>query len=158
LDVAGLDLEGLGRVFIAAVIGAVLGWPARDQPGGLRTHALVCAGATLFSTAALHVVGPHAEGLLRVVQGVAGGIGFIGAATVLKRGGRIYGVSVAASIWIAGAAGCEIGLGKVVFAVLVAIIIAACNLGFAALERQYFAKHRRVTPASPASPEQGKDP
>ncbi len=138
------DLEGLARLALAALFGGLLGIPSRTRPGGVRTHAMVCAGAALFSLSAVHVVGPGSGELLRVIQGVAGGIGFIGAATVLKRRDSIHGVSVAASIWVSGAAGCEFGLGRAGFAVIVVILAMGANLLYDHIERRYVGPRHRA--------------
>ena len=47
------------------------------------------------------------EGVSRVIQGVAAGIGFIGAGTILKRTDEeeIQGLTTAASIWLTAAIG-----------------------------------------------------
>jgi putative Mg2+ transporter-C (MgtC) family protein len=152
-----LDLAGLGRVALAGMLGALLGWPSRNQPGGLRTHALVCAGAALFAITGSHVVGAAGsrDALLRVVQGVSGGIGFIGAATVLKQGGRIYGVGVAASVWVTGAAGCELGIGRPAFAVAAMAVVAAINLFYDQIERRFLRRTPLVAP--PPGPGDGPD-
>jgi putative Mg2+ transporter-C (MgtC) family protein len=141
------DLEGLGRVGLAALFGGLLGIPAAGQPGGLRTHALVCAGAAMFGLSAVHVAGDDGDALTRVIQGVTGGIGFIGAATVLKRGHRIFGVGVASSIWISGAIGCEFGFGRVAFAVLVALLATLFNIVIALVERRYLGFRHEVRAA-----------
>ena len=138
------DAEGVGRLVLAALFGGVLGLPSRSQPGGLRTHAMVCAGSALFALSAVHVAGPTSAHLVSVVQGVAGGIGFIGAATVLKRGPRIYGVSVASSIWISGAIGCEFGMGRAGFAVLAVLMMTTLNVLYNVLERKYVGFQRKV--------------
>jgi putative Mg2+ transporter-C (MgtC) family protein len=103
------------RVIVAALLGALLGWE-RERAGkaaGLRTHMLVALGAALF------VLFPAESGmeiadLSRVIQGVATGIGFIGAGTILKRAEseHIEGLTTAASIWLTGAIGMSVGAGQ----------------------------------------------
>src|SRR5687768_16740821 len=73
------------RLLAAAVLGGVVGAEreAEGKAAGLRTHMLVSLGAALF------VIAPREAGLARdelasVVQGIAAGIGFIGAGTILK--------------------------------------------------------------------------
>jgi putative Mg2+ transporter-C (MgtC) family protein len=102
------------RLVAAALLGGVLG-AERESEGkaaGLRTHMLVALGAALF------VVGPRQAGfsegdLGRIVQGVAAGIGFIGAGTILKLTHReeIKGLTTAASIWFTAAIGIVAGVG-----------------------------------------------
>jgi putative Mg2+ transporter-C (MgtC) family protein len=103
------------RVIVAALLGALLG-AERERAGksaGLRTHMLVALGAALF------VLFPAESGmdiadLSRVIQGVATGIGFIGAGTILKRAEseHVEGLTTAASIWLTGAIGMSVGAGQ----------------------------------------------
>jgi putative Mg2+ transporter-C (MgtC) family protein len=101
------------RLAAAGVLGGLLG-AEREYEGkaaGLRTHMLVALGAALF------VIAPRAAGLegaalASVVQGVAAGIGFIGAGTILKLSDReeIKGLTTAASIWLTAAVGIAAGV------------------------------------------------
>ena len=83
-DVAQL-VRVLVRVVVAAALGGLLGLE-RERAGraaGLRTHMLVALGAALFVL--FPAEADMAPGdLSRVIQGVATGIGFIGAGTILK--------------------------------------------------------------------------
>lgn len=106
------------RVLVATFVGTCLGLPFRLRTGGIRTHVLVAIGATMFCVAGLRLAGSQDVNLLRVIQGVASGVGFVGAATVLKHGTSISGVNVAASIWTTAALGCEVGLGHDLLLVL----------------------------------------
>jgi putative Mg2+ transporter-C (MgtC) family protein len=103
------------RVLTAALLGALLGAEREraGKPAGLRTHMLVALGAALF------VLFPAESGmevadLSRVIQGVATGIGFIGAGTILKRAEaeQVEGLTTAASIWLTGAIGMSAGAGQ----------------------------------------------
>ena len=117
------------RLGVAAVLGGVLGLE-REQRGkaaGLRTHMLVALGAALFTVAPLEA-GMELEGLSRVIQGVAAGIGFIGAGTILKRTEEeeIQGLTTAASLWLTAAVGMAVGAGRLwppLLAVLLAFFI-----------------------------------
>lgn len=102
------------RIITAAALGGLLG-AERQRAGkaaGTRTHMLVALGAALF------VMFPVEEGmpigdLSRVIQGVATGIGFVGAGTILKRedAEEVHGLTTAASIWLTGAIGLAVGAG-----------------------------------------------
>ena len=73
------------RLLFAIVLGAVVGFQ-REHSGktaGLRTHMLVSLGSTLFVLVPLESGMPLAD-TSRVVQGIATGIGFIGAGAILK--------------------------------------------------------------------------
>jgi putative Mg2+ transporter-C (MgtC) family protein len=112
------------RVLVAAVLGALLGWERQraGKSAGLRTHMLVALGAALF------VLFPAEAGitigdLSRVIQGVATGIGFLGAGTILKRpeSEHIEGLTTAASIWLTGAIGMAVGTGQLWLSALCAV-------------------------------------
>jgi putative Mg2+ transporter-C (MgtC) family protein len=117
------------RLGVAALLGGVLGFE-RERVGkaaGLRTHMLVALGSALFTVAPLEA-GMDLEGLSRVIQGVAAGIGFIGAGTILKRTeeDEIKGLTTAASVWLTAAVGVAVGAGRLwlpVVAVLLAFFI-----------------------------------
>jgi putative Mg2+ transporter-C (MgtC) family protein len=76
----------LVRVVVAVLIGGVLGAERESagKPAGLRTHRLVSLGAALFVLFPSEAEMTTAD-LSRVIQGVATGIGFIGAGAILKR-------------------------------------------------------------------------
>ncbi|MDX1559074.1 MAG: MgtC/SapB family protein, partial [Marinobacter sp.] len=48
----------------------------------------------------------------RVVEGVVGGIGFLGAGSIIRSGGQIHGITTGASIWLAGASGVAAGINN----------------------------------------------
>ena len=64
------------------------------------------------------------DALSRVIQGIATGIGFVGAGTILKRKSEhnIEGVTTAAGIWMAAAIGVTIGLGSIGLALMAAVL------------------------------------
>lgn len=134
--------ELLVRLLVAGAAGIVLGLPYRKRPGGVRTHYLVTLGAALFCITGASLTGTPAE-TLRIIQGVASGIGFVGAASVLKKGRAIFGITTAASIWIAAAVGCETALGDPLVAALVAAFIALTSWLVGLLESKFF-HFRRV--------------
>ncbi len=103
------------RIGVAAVLGALLGYQ-RERAGkaaGLRTHMLVAVGAALFVLAPVEAGMPVAD-LSRVIQGVATGVGFLGAGTILKRteSAEVQGLTTAASVWLTAAVGLAVGAGQ----------------------------------------------
>ena len=105
----------LVRLIAAAALGAIIG-TQREQagkPAGLRTHILVALGTTVF-VIAYGAAGMSLEGLSRVIQGIATGIGFIGAGAILKLSERreIQGLTTAAGIWMTAAIGVAVGVGS----------------------------------------------
>jgi putative Mg2+ transporter-C (MgtC) family protein len=104
----------LSRLLVSLVLGAALGFE-RERAGkaaGLRTHALVALGATMFVAAGTEA-GMTPEGLSRVVQGIVAGIGFLGAGAILKvvRRREVEGLTTAANIWFTAAVGTAVGAG-----------------------------------------------
>ena len=57
----------------------------------------------------------------RVIAGIGGGIGFIGAGTIIQARGRVHGVTTASCIWVAASVGVACGLGLYDLAVVVSI-------------------------------------
>jgi putative Mg2+ transporter-C (MgtC) family protein len=122
------------RLAIAAILGGILG-AERESVGkaaGLRTHMLVALGGAMFVLAPAEM-GMAADDMSRVIQGVATGIGFIGAGTILKRheSEDILGLTTAANIWLTAAIGIAVGLGRlwlpivcVAFAWFVLVVVA----------------------------------
>jgi putative Mg2+ transporter-C (MgtC) family protein len=102
------------RLLAALTVGAIIGYQ-RERAGkaaGLRTHMLVSMGTALFVLAAGEF-GMQQDAISRVVQGLATGIGFIGAGAILKVESErlIRGLTTAAGIWMTAALGVTIGLG-----------------------------------------------
>lgn len=113
------------RIAAAVLAGGAIG-VNRDmygKPAGVRVHALVALGAavvTMIGTqGSLSLSDPSAAS--RIIQGVIGGIGFLGAGVILRGGDsarRIYHVTTAASIWVTAALGIACGAGAWVIAAL----------------------------------------
>ena len=115
-------LSTFTRLVVAAGIGALIGRDRErhQKPAGLRTHMLVAIGAALF-------VLPFDrdesyEAMARAVQGIAAGIGFIGAGCILKEGGRVRGLTTAGSVWITAAMGAGAGVGRIWIVLLAAVL------------------------------------
>ena len=120
------------RLLAAAIFGGIVGFErARTgKDAGLRTHMLVSVGSAVFVMAAVEV-GVEPGDVSRVIQGVAAGVGFLGAGAILKLSSRreIRGLTTAAGIWMTAATGLAAGLGRyglaLVSGVLALLILAA---------------------------------
>ena len=103
------------RLVAALIAGGVIGLQreASGKAAGLRTHMLVCAGTALFVVAVLNI-GMEQDAVSRVIQGLATGIGFLGAGAILKVESslEIKGLTTAAGIWMTAALGVTIGVGQ----------------------------------------------
>jgi putative Mg2+ transporter-C (MgtC) family protein len=104
------------RLGLASVLGAIPGLQRekQGQAAGLRTHMMVALGAAIFVMAALEA-GATIDATTRVIQGLATGIGFVGAGAILKSSQEheIRGLTTAASIWLTAGIGTAVGLGLI---------------------------------------------
>ena len=113
------------RIVLAGLLGALVGIQREvwGKPAGLRTHMLVSMGCAVFVFAAIEA-GASSEAASRVIQGVAAGIGFIGAGAILKlpRQREVEGLTTAAGIWMTAAFGMAVGLGRIGSAITSAVL------------------------------------
>ena len=117
-----LDIESISRLFIAAVLGGIVGLE-RDKHGrsaGLRTHLLVSMGAALFMILSTKIAGieiPIKHGVSRladpgrIAAQIVTGIGFLGAGVIMKEGVTVRGLTTASCLWMAAAIGMASGGG-----------------------------------------------
>lgn len=108
-------------VLLGLLLGALVGLEReyRGHEAGIRTTALVCAGAALFSQVS------ESFGDSRVAAGVVQGIGFLGAGLVFQRGSDIRGITTAATVWVMAGVGLLVGEGLWFSAVLMSVTVVA---------------------------------
>jgi putative Mg2+ transporter-C (MgtC) family protein len=105
------------RVGAAGGCGALIGIEreSRNQLAGMRTHALVAAGAAIFTLAGAYGFGDIHRGPnvdpMRVSAQIASGIGFIGAGAIIRDRGNVRGITTAAALWTSAAIGLAAGAG-----------------------------------------------
>jgi putative Mg2+ transporter-C (MgtC) family protein len=110
---------------LAALFGGLIGLQRErhERPAGLRTHALVCLGATVFTLVSYEgfsqIGGADPS---RIAAGIVTGIGFIGAGAIFRQGILVKGVTTAASIWISAAIGLALGTRLYYMAILVTVL------------------------------------
>lgn len=122
------------RLLLAAALGAVIGVEREydGQDAGLRTNLLVVLGSALF--AAMSVSGFDSfitdrnstditVDISRIAAYVAPGIGFLGGGVILKHGGRVSGLTTAATMWTGAAIGIACGLGAWQSAVATTVLV-----------------------------------
>ena len=122
-------LEMVIRLAVSIALGTILGFDreAKNKPAGLRTHAMVSLGSAAFILATLHLAREsHAAGVqnsdpTRLIEGLVGGMGFLGAGTIIQSGGHVKGITTAATIWVAGSVGLACGIGQYTLAALVVV-------------------------------------
>lgn len=117
------------RLGLALILGALIGaerqW--RQRMAGLRTNALVAAGAAMFVMLTA-VTTRAADDSFRIAGQVVTGIGFLGAGVILRNGVTVTGLNTAATLWCAAAIGTLAGYGLYGSAVTGSIAVIGANV------------------------------
>ena len=106
------------RILVAAFLGAAIGLERErsHKSAGLRTNALVATGAALLTIISLSFGADNsrsgfASDPSRIISNIIVGIGFIGGGAILREGGRVTGITTAATLWVVAAIGIAVGMG-----------------------------------------------
>ncbi|SON62972.1 hypothetical protein MSIMFI_04502 [Mycobacterium simulans] len=105
------------RLGVGVGCGALIGFERqwRARMAGLRTNALVAAGATLF---VLYAAATEDSSPTRVASYVVSGIGFLGGGVILREGFNVRGLNTAATLWCSAAVGVLAASGHLVFTLI----------------------------------------
>jgi putative Mg2+ transporter-C (MgtC) family protein len=119
---------------VALFVGGLIGFERElhGRPAGLRTHMLVCLASALMIQAS-HIVPTgvvQERDVVRIVldpnrlaAGIVTGIGFLGAATVIRAGDIVRGITTGATVWSVAGLGIVIGQGEYVLAIVAGILV-----------------------------------
>ncbi len=139
--------SALVRLLLAALAGGLIGLERemRRQTAGLRTHILICVGASLLTLLSIWM--PQSFGLdrgdpTRIAAQIVSGIGFLGAGAIVKIGNNTKGLTTAASIWSVAALGMAIGGGMWLPAMGALVLILATLTLLEPVERRFFPGER----------------
>jgi len=131
----GLPWTEIGiRTLAAVLVGGAIGIEReyKNRPAGMRTHILVCLGATMIALLeCLIMANPSVQNasgsftftLTRLSAQVISGVGFLGAGTIFIAQKKIAGLTTAASLWNVACLGLMIGFGYYVIAVLCCLLV-----------------------------------
>ncbi|KMQ75113.1 MgtC/SapB family protein [Marinobacter subterrani] len=142
-EIPAMDM--LIRLSVAAGLGLLLGLERelRGKAAGLRSHMLVSLGSSAFIMMGLDIMFSTAAGdpsaridPTRIVQGVIGGIGFLGAGSIIQSRGSVQGITTGASIWTSGAIGVACGIGNFVLAGMVTMLALIIMVVLGRFERE----------------------
>lgn len=115
------------RIVAAFLLGGILGWERemKNRAAGLRTYMLVCVGSCVIMLTNQYIYQVFGVGdPVRMGAQVVSGIGFLGAGTiVVTRRNQIKGLTTAAGLWTAAAAGLALGIGFYEAAIVGALLI-----------------------------------
>lgn len=108
-----IGTDDLIKLGLAVLLGGIIGAERErhNKAAGLRTMILICVGSTLFTIISSKITGENADPT-RIAANVVSGIGFLGAGVILREGGRITGLTTAATIWLSAALGMGIGANQ----------------------------------------------
>ena len=123
------------RLVLAGIFGGIIGHERgkHGSQAGLRTHILVCLGASMTAMAGLfstEILGYNGDPF-RIAAQVISGIGFLGAGMiVVKNTNTITGLTTAAGMWTTAAIGIALGMGfySGAFIAMVACVFTAAFL------------------------------
>jgi putative Mg2+ transporter-C (MgtC) family protein len=117
------------RLGAALLMGVAVGlerqW--RQRMAGVRTTALVAAGAASFVMCAF-MVRDTSRSEAQIVSYVVSGVGFLGAGVIFKDAGSVRGLNTAATIWCSAAIGAISGLGNPLHALSLTALVLCTNI------------------------------
>lgn len=142
-----VEVDMMFRLGLAILLGGAIGLEreSRGRPAGLRTHILVCLGATIIMIAStrmaiLSQALPSASRIQvdpgRIAAGVVTGIGFLGAGAIIRIGDLVRGLTTAGCIWFVAALGITIGQGLYALAIVSTGLALAVLLVLTQVERR----------------------
>jgi putative Mg2+ transporter-C (MgtC) family protein len=110
-------------LLLAILVGGAIGLEreAHGRPAGLRTHIMVCLSSALLIRASQSLpAGAELDSLVerivydpnRIGAGIVTGIGFLGAAAVIRSGDIVRGITTGACVWAVAVLGIVIGQGE----------------------------------------------
>lgn len=120
--------ETIVKLLASVILGSLIGVErARSgKTAGIRTHALVSMGATLFVVISLEVtekyIGITMFDPLRVASHIIVGVGFIGGGMIFTQDAKVTGLTTAAGLWVAAGIGMAIGFGLYTVSIVVTIL------------------------------------
>ena len=132
------NLDFFIRIVVACLCGAGIGLERskRYKEAGVRTHMIVCCGASLLMIVSKYgfadmtdISGAFFNGVrgadpARVAAQVVSGIGFLGAGVIFKHGSTIRGLTTAAGLWATAGIGLAVGAGMYGLGVLTTVLLA----------------------------------
>ncbi len=129
------------RLILSVITGFLIGLEreSHHRPAGIKTHMLVCMGATVVSLIQMEMIAdvvkriaadPSLENVLKADFGrlgaqVISGIGFLGAGTILRNKGSVKGLTTAATLWAVACLGLGIGMGYYFISIFAALTVLA---------------------------------
>lgn len=123
-------------MLLAVLVGGLIGAEreSRDKAAGFRTMTLICLGSTLFTILSIRIGGD--ANAARIAAQIVSGVGFLGAGVIMRDGGRVTGLTTAATVWLTASLGVGLGGGYVVLVLVATAITGAVLVLFPFVEHQ----------------------
>jgi putative Mg2+ transporter-C (MgtC) family protein len=145
------EVDILLRLALSFAAGTIIGFEraSRRQVAGMRTHVIICLGATLLMILSIWL--PQEFSHLkngdpgRIAAQVVSGIGFLGAGAMIRLGNNVRGLTTAASLWLIAAVGMTIGAGQYLAAALTEGLTLVALWGLGKFEARIFPAERNKT-------------
>ena len=131
---------------VAALCGGIIGLERelKGKPAGFRTNILICLGAAIYMLVGLLLVRGHGSEYdpTRVAAQVVTGIGFLGAGCILQAGGRVTGLTSAATIWVVASIGLVAGAGYPILAFTSSLLVVTTLSVLGVIEKRFLDPNR----------------
>lgn len=136
------------RLLLALVAGTLIGIDRgmKRRGAGIKTHVLVCLGATLVMMTGQYTFNYFGQGhdVSRLGAQVISGVGFLGVGTIIVTGrNQVRGLTTAAGLWACACIGLALGIGFYEGAFVMLVLVLLTFVGLARLDR-YVYMHSRV--------------
>jgi len=133
---SAIEYDIIIKLLLSTLLGGIIGLEREfnKSAAGIRTYAIICMGAALFTLASALVS-------INLAGGVITGIGFLGAAVIFKNENRIVGITTAALVWSTASIGFVTGLGMYFAAIFATIILLIILVPMEYVERKILKFH-----------------
>ncbi|MCP6718414.1 MAG: MgtC/SapB family protein [Patescibacteria group bacterium] len=139
-----MDNEIIYQLILSVILGGLLGIERKykRKEAGLQTYSLIVLGTCLFTIVALEMNNTFNGDfdVLRIIQAVAVGIGFIGAGVIFQQSSGVMGLTTAAGLWVASAIGVAVGTKFYFLAAFATLLSLIIFIIFGILEVKIFKK------------------
>ncbi len=138
------------KLLLSLLFGLLIGLEREltNKTAGLRTHILVCVGATVFTILSIYgfsdIIRPGIQSVndpSRIAAQIVTGIGFIGGGAVLHYGVNVFGLTTAATLWITASIGMAVGAGSFFLAGFAAFLTFIVLVGIRKLENIFLSRY-----------------
>lgn len=142
-----MEPQTLGQLFLATFLGALIGLEReiKKREAGLQTYSLVSLGSCLFTLISLHFFhsldAPEID-VVRIIQAIAIGVGFIGAGAIFKTPKGVEGLTTAAGLWGVAAIGVAVGAGLYFLAIFTTLLAVMILAGLGKIEDKFFRERK----------------